>query len=99
MIAGIPREIKKQESRVSMVPLGVRQLVRRGVKVLVESGAGVESDYLDEEFVEAAVDTISAPASTNSSPKRICAILTVSSALSGAVTEPMNGLSEYLIWL
>ena len=32
--------------------------------------------------------------STNSSPKTSFAMATVSSARSGAVTEPMNGLSE-----
>ncbi|MCY1308466.1 hypothetical protein D3C87_2167000 [compost metagenome] len=37
--------------------------------------------------------------STNSSPKTIFAMAIVSSARSGAVTEPMKGLSEYLIWL
>ena len=31
---------------------------------------------------------------TKSTPKRISHILTVSSARSGLVTEPMNGLSE-----
>ncbi len=58
MIVGIPREIKKQESRVGMVPLGVRQLVRRGVEVLVESGAGLASDYLDEEFTAAGAELV-----------------------------------------
>ena len=33
-------------------------------------------------------------ASTNSSPNTMRAMETVSSARSGAVTEPMNGLSE-----
>jgi hypothetical protein len=37
--------------------------------------------------------------STKSSPNTILAMAIVSSARSGAVTEPMNGLSEYLIWL
>ena len=37
---------------------------------------------------------ITAFSSTNASPKTIFAIETVSSARSGAVTEPMNGLSE-----
>jgi hypothetical protein len=36
---------------------------------------------------------------TKSAPNRIFAISTVSSARSGAVTEPMNGLSESFIWL
>jgi len=59
MIIGIPAEIKKQENRVGMIPLGVRQLVRRGVTVLVETGAGVGSDYLDEEFVDAGAEIVS----------------------------------------
>lgn len=62
MIVGIPKEIKKQECRVSMVPLGVRQLVRRGVTVLVEAAAGVGSDYLDEEFADAGAEVVSTAA-------------------------------------
>ena len=38
-------------------------------------------------------------ASTNASPKTIFAMETVSSARSGAVTEPMNGLSDQRRWL
>ena len=37
--------------------------------------------------------------STNSSPNRMRAIFSASSARSGAVTGPMNGLSECLIAL
>jgi hypothetical protein len=37
--------------------------------------------------------------STNSAPNRILHISIVSSARSGAVTEPMNGLSLYFMWL
>jgi len=58
MIVGIPIEIKKQENRVGMIPLGVRQLVRRGVTVLVEKSAGVGSDYLDEEFEDAGAEIV-----------------------------------------
>ena len=36
---------------------------------------------------------------TKSSPNRIRAMATVSSARSGVVTEPMNGLSESRMWL
>jgi hypothetical protein len=42
---------------------------------------------------------ITALFSTNSSPNTIFAIATESSARSGRVTEPMNGLSLYLMWL
>lgn len=62
MIVGIPAEIKKQENRVGMIPLGVRQLVRRGVTVLVEKGAGVGADYLDEEFADAGAEMVSTAA-------------------------------------
>ena len=37
--------------------------------------------------------------SRNFSPNTIFAISTVSAARSGAVTEPMNGLSLNLMWL
>ena len=40
MIVGIPQETKRDEYRVSMLPVGVEELVRRGHRVLVEQGAG-----------------------------------------------------------
>jgi alanine dehydrogenase len=40
MQVGVPKEIKDNEFRVSMVPAGVRALVEAGHTVLVESGAG-----------------------------------------------------------
>ena len=42
MIIGIPKEIKSDENRVSMVPFGVEELVQHGHRVLIESGAGLE---------------------------------------------------------
>ena len=36
MIVGIPKEIKNNESRISMLPFGVEDLVRSGHTVLVE---------------------------------------------------------------
>ncbi|PYS96496.1 MAG: alanine dehydrogenase [Acidobacteria bacterium] len=43
MQVGVPREIKDNEYRVSMVPAGVRALVDAGHTVLVESNAGAGS--------------------------------------------------------
>ncbi|MDX2177746.1 MAG: alanine dehydrogenase [Candidatus Sumerlaeia bacterium] len=40
MLIGVPKEIKDQEFRVAVVPAGVQELVARGHKVLVQSGAG-----------------------------------------------------------
>jgi alanine dehydrogenase len=50
MIVGIPKEIKKNEYRVSMTPAGVQTLVERGHPVLVEASAGKESGFSDEEY-------------------------------------------------
>ncbi|MFQ5877768.1 MAG: alanine dehydrogenase [Acidobacteriota bacterium] len=43
MQIGVPREILDNESRVSMVPAGVRVLAEAGHQVLVEDGAGLGS--------------------------------------------------------
>ena len=40
MLIGVPREIKNREYRAGLVPACVRELVARGHRVLVESGAG-----------------------------------------------------------
>jgi len=44
-------------------------------------------------------ETITGPASTTSRPNTISAMRTASSARSGAVTGPMNGMSEWRIAL
>ncbi len=56
MIVGCPKEIKSQENRVALTPPGVRQLARRGLKVIVEHNAGAGADYTDEEFKSAGAE-------------------------------------------
>ena len=53
MIVGIPKEIKNNEFRASMIPSGVKALVEKGHKVLVENAAGEGSGYSDTEYVTA----------------------------------------------
>ena len=50
MKIGIPREIKAQENRVSMIPGSVAELVKRGHQVFVQSGAGIGASYDDEHY-------------------------------------------------
>lgn len=50
---GCPREIKSQENRVALTPGGAKQLVRQGVIVLIETGAGVGAAYEDREYLTA----------------------------------------------
>ena len=53
MIIGVPREIKEQENRVSLVPWGVSHLVKSGHCVLVERGAGAGAGYDDQSYASA----------------------------------------------
>ena len=52
MIIGIPKEIKKDEGRVSITPAGVHDLVALGHEVLVEKDAGVGSGLTDRQYEE-----------------------------------------------
>jgi alanine dehydrogenase len=53
MIIGIPKEVKDNEFRVALPPGGVRELTRRGHKVMVETNAGAGSGFTDNEYVQA----------------------------------------------
>jgi alanine dehydrogenase len=53
MIIGVPKEIKRQEHRVALLPSGAYQLIKRGHRVLVERGAGLDSGFADSEYEQA----------------------------------------------
>ncbi len=53
MIVGVPREIKQDEYRVAMLPVGVEELTSRGHKVLVQAGAGLGSGIADHAYLHA----------------------------------------------
>lgn len=50
MIIGVPKEIKTDEYRVAMIPVGVEELTRAGHKVIIQSGAGQGSGIADERY-------------------------------------------------
>jgi alanine dehydrogenase len=50
MIVGVPKEIKTDEYRVAMTPVGVEELTRLGHRVLIQSGAGQGSGISDEQY-------------------------------------------------
>ncbi len=47
MIVGVPREIKSDEYRVALLPVGAEELSANGHRVLVEAGAGLGSGIGD----------------------------------------------------
>jgi len=58
MIIGVPKEIKTQEHRVALLPAMVNQLVRRGHRVLVGSGAGLGIDIPDASYEKAGAEIV-----------------------------------------
>jgi alanine dehydrogenase len=56
MIIGVPREIKKHENRISLLPEGVLQFKRNGHKVIVEKDAGAGSGFTNRSYAEAGAE-------------------------------------------
>ena len=50
MRIGVPREVKSDEYRVAMLPVGVDELTHAGHEVLIEAGAGLGSGISDESY-------------------------------------------------
>lgn len=58
MIIGVPTEIKTDEYRVAMLPVGVEELVARGHQVLIQSGAGLGSGLPDHDYLRAGAEMV-----------------------------------------
>ncbi len=58
MIVGVPKEVKRDEYRVAMLPVGVDQLTRAGHTVLVQREAGVGSGLSDSHYQQAGAEMI-----------------------------------------
>lgn len=52
MIVGVPKETYPGEKRVALIPAVVPSLIKGGMEVKVEAGAGAESGYPDSAYVE-----------------------------------------------
>ncbi|MCX5683428.1 MAG: alanine dehydrogenase [Planctomycetota bacterium] len=61
MIVGIPREIKADEYRVALVPVGAELLASDGHTVLLERGAGLGSGFEDADYVAAGASICDGP--------------------------------------
>jgi alanine dehydrogenase len=59
MIVGIPKEIKDNEYRVALLPVGAEMLIDKGHKVLVQKGAGEGSGVSDTEYRKAGARIVS----------------------------------------
>jgi len=58
MIIGVPKEIKDHESRVGVTPAGVKALAEAGHTVLVETQAGDQSGFPDDDYQNAGAEIV-----------------------------------------
>lgn len=52
LVIGIPKETEFQEKRIALTPLSVSLLIEHGHRVIIESGAGDCSKFLDHHYSE-----------------------------------------------
>lgn len=52
MVTGVPGERKAGERRVALVPASVAALVKAGLEVVIEAGAGAAAGFADAEYVD-----------------------------------------------
>src|SRR3982750_3558488 len=50
MIVGVPKEVKADEYRVAMLPVGAEELTAAGHTVLIEAGAGQGGGIADAQY-------------------------------------------------
>ncbi|HST04899.1 MAG TPA: Re/Si-specific NAD(P)(+) transhydrogenase subunit alpha [Chloroflexia bacterium] len=74
MKLGVPKEIIPGERRVALVPESVQQLVKKGVQVLIESGAGTEASFLDSAYEAAGATIVPSAADIYSQADLICKV-------------------------
>jgi alanine dehydrogenase len=58
VIVGVPTEIKTEEYRVAITPVGVRELTAAGHRVLVQRGAGAGSSISDDDFAAVGAEIV-----------------------------------------
>jgi len=58
VIVGVPKETKRDEYRVALLPVGAEELVRAGHRVLVEQGAGLGSGLPDADYTRAGAEMV-----------------------------------------
>lgn len=61
MIIGVAAETCAGERRVALVPESIQRLIRKGVEVYVQTGAGAAAGFADEEFSRAGAQLVASP--------------------------------------
>ncbi len=58
MIVGVPSEVKSDEYRIGLLPVGAELLVKDGHKVLIQKNGGVGSGFTDDQYIAAGAEIV-----------------------------------------
>ncbi|MDD5111970.1 MAG: NAD(P)(+) transhydrogenase (Re/Si-specific) subunit alpha, partial [Candidatus Altiarchaeota archaeon] len=58
MNIGVPRETKANETRVAIVPAMVKELLKIGSAVRIESDAGSKAHFTDKQYADAGATVV-----------------------------------------
>ncbi len=98
MIVGVPKEIYPGERRVALVPLVLPSLIKAGLEVILEAGAGQEAGYPDALYVEKGAKILPARADVFSTADVIVQVLAYgSNDLTGKADLPLLRRGQVLI--
>lgn len=61
MLIGVPKEIKTNENRVALLPVGAQILIKNGHKVVIETNAGQGSGFLDDDYISVGAEIANKP--------------------------------------
>lgn len=98
VIVGVPREIYPGERRVGLVPMVVPNLIKAGLEVILEAGAGVEAGYPDAHYAEKGAKIVPARAAVFSAADVVVQVLGYgSNDATGAADLPLLRREQVLI--
>ena len=58
MLVGVPKEVKDHEYRVGLIPATVRELIGKGHRVIVETGAGLGAGISDDDYLATGAEIV-----------------------------------------
>jgi len=61
MVIGVPKEIKANENRVALLPVGAQILIKNNHKVILETNAGSGSGFSDDDYKAVGVEIANKP--------------------------------------
>ena len=98
MIVGVPKESYPGERRVALVPMAVPNLIKAGLEVAIEAGAGVEAGYLDAAYAKKGAKILPDRAAVFGAADIVVQVLCYgSNDLTGATDLPLLRRGQVLI--